>query len=397
MRNRRLRHRNVVVFGVTAAISARLFLDGHLASARTSGREVHLVVGESGAEKFAASQGAQPHVVNMRREPHVWADLVALIQLLALLSTIKPSTVVFGTPKMGLLGILASRFAGVPNRVYVLHGLRSEGARGPLAAVLYLLELLTHCNATQVITVSHSLRRQALQRKLAPPQKVVTVGAGSANGIDIARFTPPQAHERSRARNKFNIPQGAKVIAYVGRLNADKGLGMMVQTYAQLRSSDTDAWLLLVGAVEATTDAERSAVAVLDSFPQVVRLPHIEDVLSVYHCADLLWLFTKREGLPTVVLEAAATGIPTIATIATGTTDAVSHGHTGILVEQDEVSVAAHMTRRLLHDQQLNTQLGEAARLRVVRHFNRDLVTAQWSRHLYEANALSSMAAQSQN
>src|SRR6478609_2707661 len=88
--------------------------------------------------------------------------------------------------------MLAAWAAGVPVRIYTLHGLRLETARGAKLKLLTAMERLAMRCAHRVICVSPSLRDSALRHRLAPAEKLVVLGTGSCNGLDTSPFCPPQ-------------------------------------------------------------------------------------------------------------------------------------------------------------------------------------------------------------
>jgi glycosyltransferase involved in cell wall biosynthesis len=98
-------------------------------------------------------------------------------------------------------------------------------------------------------------------------------------------------------------------------------------------------------------------------------IDHVRDVRPYLAAADLLVLPTRREGLPNVVLEAAAMGVPSVTTTATGAIDSVADGETGILVPPDDPHALAAAISALLKDPGLRRQMGESARRRVVTMF----------------------------
>jgi glycosyltransferase involved in cell wall biosynthesis len=92
--------------------------------------------------------------------------------------------------------------------------------------------------------------------------------------------------------------------------------------------------------------------------------------------ADFLCLPSYREGFGTVVIEAAAMGLPTVGTIIYGLTDAVEDGVTGILVPPKDTVALAKAMRRILDEQDFRVNLGRTARERCVEYFDAEKVNA---------------------
>jgi glycosyltransferase involved in cell wall biosynthesis len=215
-------------------MTARLLLDGQLRhlsrEGSATGFEVTLVT-SPGADLagVAEREGVRVETVPMAREIAPLADLRSLVRLTRLLRRLAPDVVNAGTPKAGLLGMLAARRAGVPSRVYTLRGLRLETARGFRRRLLTAAERLACGAAHRVVCVSESLRRRAVELELVPEEKTAVLGAGSSNGVDVERLAAAVADgERTEALRRelglASLSQPAPVIGFVGRLVRDKGI-----------------------------------------------------------------------------------------------------------------------------------------------------------------------------
>jgi len=105
------------------------------------------------------------------------------------------------------------------------------------------------------------------------------------------------------------------------------------------------------------------------SAAHVVTVNHMPDVRSYMALSTVVVLPTRREGMPNVVLEAAAMALPVITTMATGAVDSVVHEETGLLVPVDDPHALALAIARLLRDPELCYEFGRRGRQRVVTLF----------------------------
>lgn len=354
-----------VLYGITAGISAGTLLRGQLAAMRESGWDVVLASApDDRARRAAQVEGVRFEPVAMAREISLAGDVRALGAWLALIRRVRPDVVNVSTPKAGLLGGLAARALGVPRRVYVMRGLRLEGATGNLRRILWLMERLAVAAATDVVVVSESLAAAARSAGVLRPGRAWLVGEGSSNGVradQVAERAATPGREARRA--ELGLAEGDTVIGYVGRIVADKGIGALLDAFAQV--DDPRARLLLIGSMD--EEPLRAAVAALGE--RAVHVDWTDDVWSYYPAMDALCLPTRREGFPNVVLEAAAVGVPTITTRATGAVDAVVDRVTGLLVDVDAPGQLATAIRALVADPAGRRALGAAARERVAEHF----------------------------
>lgn len=366
------RERKKVVYATTVGSSAHSLLRGQLAWLKENDWQVVLCTTPDVEARLAAGrEQVLLKGISMKRGIAPLSDAVSLTRWIYFLMRFRPDVINVGTPKAGLLGGIAGWVTRVPKRVYLVRGLRLEGSRPPLSWVLWLMERLAIAVATDVVVVSLSLGREMLGRRLIPRGKGWLIGAGSSNGIDanaIARRVSEV--DRGELRCAIGIPHDAFVIGFIGRITPDKGLQTLLSAFGRTRSRLLH--LLIVGDVEHETLA--NLIDLLG--PRVHRLPWTDDVWGILSAVDVLSLPSRREGFPTVVLEAAAAGVPAITTRVTGAVDSVEDGKTGLLHDVDDVDSLAKTIEHLASSPNLVGELGRAAMHRARTEFRQETV---WS------------------
>jgi glycosyltransferase involved in cell wall biosynthesis len=302
----------------------------------------------------------------MERRIAPLADLVSLARLWWTLRRLRPDLAEFSTPKAGLLGNIASWLAGVPARVYMLRGLKLETAKGMKRTVLLAAERAAAKFAQVVLSNSESMRSEAVALGVAPADKIHLLGDGSSNGVDVARFSPGA----SELRSKLNIPAEAPVVGFVGRLTEDKGIPELVEAFDAILCGEPEARLLLVGWFDTSEDALGAQVrARIERHPRIVCTGFVADAAPYYRTMDVMVLPTWREGFPNVVLEAAATGIPVITTLCTGSRDSVVPEVTGLLIPPGCPEAISEAVLKLVGDPERRRLMGHAARAWVCAHY----------------------------
>lgn len=339
-------------------------LRGQLAWLASQGWEVHVACSPGQAlDDSAGREGFTPHPLAMSRALSPIADLAALLAWLRLIRLIRPDVTNLSTPKAAFLGSIAAWLARVPRRIYLVRGLRLEGTRGPARAILWLVERTTIALSTEVLVVSRSLGTALRTERLLGRRRVKIIGEGSSNGVDAdaisRRLSQPDV---DGLRTRLGLPSDRLVVGYLGRLVADKGVPTLLSGTARAVCKPA---LLMVGSLDEPGLAAQIAAS---SLP-VVHMPWTADAWPFYAAMDVLCLPTLREGFPNVVLEAAAAGLPSIATDATGAVDAVVNGMTGITVGVDDDKALAEAVDMLAADPGLRVRMGSAARERAVRDF----------------------------
>lgn len=361
----------------TVPVSLATHLSGQLGFVRRHGFSVHVIT-SPGPElaPFAEREQVPVDAIPMARAITPGKDLVAIWRLWRTLRRLRPDLVHSHTPKGGLLGMIAATLAGTPVRIYHIRGLPFVTATGLRRRLLRLSERTSCALAHRVLAVSHSMRSLAIEEGLCPPGKIKVLLGGSGNGVDTDRFRPAPAEARRAARAGRGLPADALVVGFVGRLTRDKGIRELARAWTGIRDREPRAHLLLVGWDEADDPGSREAVAALRADPRVHLTGPVPDTTHAYAAMDLVALPTYREGFPNVALEAAAAGLPIVATSVPGCVDAVEDGATGLLVPAQDAAGLERALQRYLADPALRARHGEAGRRRAVAQFRREAIWA---------------------
>ena len=371
------RERPHILVGVTSPQTCMVLPD-RLRALAAAGFRVSLLSGPgSHADQAIEKQAVHAYAIPMERTISFFADVVALLRTCRVLRRLRPDIVEFSTPKMGMLGSVAAWICRTRARVYFMRGLRLETATGLKRSILLWAERIAACCSDVVICNSRSLRERAVALRIAPSAKLILLGDGSSNGVDVSRFSPG----RSDVKQRLGIPRDAQVVGFVGRLTSDKGLPELMEAFAQILRQQPDAFLLLVGWFDAAEDALGRAVrARVEGHPRIVLTGYVADTAPYYRAMDVLVLPSWREGFPNVLLEAAASGVPVIAADCTGSRDAVQHELTGLLVPAGNPAAICESVLRILSDPTIRSSMGEAAR--------------RWAVERYDSRKVLSMAVQ---
>ena len=355
-----------LLIGVTSHQTC-LVLPARIRALKEAGFHVSLVSGYGELlEQTARREGVKAYALPIGRGISPWRDLLAFVRLVWLTAHLNPDAVEFSTPKAGLLGSVAAWVCRVPTRIYFLRGLKVETSGGFKRRILMWSEKIASASADVVLCNSRSLRERVLALRLARSSKVILLGEGSSNGVDVERFSPGA----SDVRERFKIPSKAFVIGFVGRLTADKGLPELLEAFAGILREQPEVYLLLVGWFDASEDAlERSIRSRIEGHPRIILTGFVRDTAPYYRAMDVMVLPSWREGFPNAILEAAASGIPVVATDCNGSRDAVMHELTGLLVPTGQPDAIRDACLNLLRDRDRRKLMGQEARAWAAEHF----------------------------
>ena len=363
---------------ITTVPETLSFLTGQVGYMQSQGFEVFAISSPGPRlQAFAAQEHVSCRAVAMTRRISPLDDLRSLLKLWRELRRIRPAIVHGHTPKGGLLGMIAAWLAGVPVRIYHVHGLPLTTATGLKRKLLCWSERLACYFSHQVLCVSRSVREVAVQQRLCPAGKIKVLAQGTINGIDAQRRFNPQrlaAETAAQLRCRYGIPADARVLGFVGRIVRDKGLLELCAAWRELREQFADVHVLVAGPFESQDRVPPDVEHTLRSDARIHLAGEVADMPALYSAVDVILLPTYREGFPYVPLEAAAMGIPVVATRVPGCVEAIEDGVTGTLVAPRDAAALVEAARRYLADADLRRRHGTAGRQRMLRDFQPETV-----------------------
>ena len=350
----------------------------------SAGNDVHFV--SSGGPQLRQLSGTlTTHTIAMVRRPHLLKDIPSFRSWIRLLRSVQPDVVIVGTPKAGLLGITAARILSVPQRIYFVHGLRYQSAKGFTRRGLMALERLVLTCATGVLAVSESVRTALSRDKVSRKVLVSVAGRGSAQGVDLDVFRPVRSpDERLDVLAELGLEPGLKTLGYLGRLTRAKGLDELADALTMLAQRGVHLQVLLVGPIDDESGG-RAYARLCASGIKCVTTGYTPRPDRYLRAMDVLCLPTHREGLGNAILEAFATGLPVVSTNVTGVIDLIVDNETGILVEVQNPGKLADALQRILEDDALAKRLAAAAEVFVKKHFSVQAVTSAQIEYLETA------------
>ena len=190
------------------------------------------------------------------------------------------------------------------------------------------------------VCVSQAVADFSVRRGGLSPEKMVVI----PNGVDLSRY--PAREPASAAA--FGIPRGRRIVTFIGRLEPQKGVSWLIEAAATWLPSMPDCDLLLVGdgPLRARLAARCQAAGIADRVHFAGWRPDVPEILAA---SDLLVLPSAWEGMPNVVLEAMATGLPVVATDVEGVREALApFGHEQIVPYGDTQAFAEAVVKIMI-------------------------------------------------
>jgi glycosyltransferase involved in cell wall biosynthesis len=204
------------------------------------------------------------------------------------------------------------------------------------------------------------------------------------NGVDTGLFRPVEGtEERDRLKRELGLPPGP-LVAFVGMLIPRKNVHVLLEAFVRVRASNPEAHLVIVGPPPPPGSTSRypeqlnEIVRGANASAGVTFAGRVPSSAPYLRAADVFAFPSAQEGMPNVLLEAMACGIPSIASRISGTTDIVRDGDDGFLFEPTDVDALARRLDELLADSARRRTIGEAARRRVLGSYSLDAVAVRY-------------------
>ncbi len=293
-----------------------------------------------------------PH---LRREVGPWRDARALRELRAAIRRFRPDVVHTHSSKAGVLGRLAARRERVPVVVHSIHGFGFGPHQSPAVRWAFLsAERIAARWTSAFVAVSRSNLDEGVRLGLFPAARARVI----RSGIELARF---RAHGGgAELRAELGIPAAAPLVVQVACFKPQKAPERFVELAATLSAVFPEAHFLLVGDGDLRDRLERRrGEARLEGR---FHLPGWRrDVPAVLDAATVVTLTSRFEGLPRVLVEALAAGVPVVAMGVDGVGEVVRDGENGFLVAEGDVAALAARVAAILREPTLRARLALAA------------------------------------
>jgi len=337
-----------------------------------------LLVGQSSLMKGrASSYGIDFRHLRLRGD----GDIIGIVRLSRVFKQVRPDAVILTKSKEYWLGGIAARLAGI-DRVCFRLGIDRPVQRN----IKYRLLFGKICHT--FIVNAESVKRILLEAPFIGPERISIVKNGvSLNGAtgtgthsDGAHGTgahtqgaAPKAGPRAgrEFRAGLGIPPGAPLIGATGRLAKQKGFDILLKAFSVVRERFPDTYLIIAG----EGNERESLTKQIDrlGLSESVSLPgFVNDIDAFYKALTLFALPSRFEGMPNVLLEAMAAGVPVVACKVSGVGELLEDGVTGLLVAAEDANGLAESIVEILEDERKRSQLAERARRLVETDYSMD-------------------------
>ena len=310
------------------------------------------------------------------REIRPFKDVMAFLKIAGVLRAIKQhvqsnagnaqNDIVVHThsSKAGILGRWAARLTGIRHIVHTVHGFSFHAFQPPLVRAFYIfLERLTASITRAFILVSRANMEEGLQERIFTTDKAVLI----RSGIDISEYQSVQC-DRMAVRASLGITNGGPVVAMVACFKPQKAPLDFVKTARLVIDEHERVEFLLVG-----DGVLRSNIKELAEQLKISDKVHLagwrKDVPEIMNSIEILVLTSLWEGLPRVLPQAMAAGVPVVASDVNGSREAIHDGVNGFVIEPHDIQGMARKILYLLKHPDVARSMGKKG-TEMVREFD---------------------------
>ena len=324
-------------------------------------------------ERYGESEKVAVFPLEMTRQITPIQDVLAVLKLYFFLKKTKPFIVHTHTPKAGIVGMLASKLAGIPHRLHTVAGMPLLEQAGFKRMVLNFVEKLTYSCATKVYPNSFKLRDVIIKNEYCPPTKLKVLANGSSNGIDTSYFDATHFSEdqKSSLKQDLGIKSSDFVFIFVGRIVSDKGINELISAFSEIQEYKTNIKLLLVGPYEQELDPlKEETLNQINASKSIFSVGYQDEVRSYFAISDCLVFPSYREGFPNVVMQAGAMGLPCIVSDINGCNEIIEDTKNGYIIPVRDKEAVKETLIRILDSKEEYSKMQQNAREMIVSRFD---------------------------
>ena len=287
----------------------------------------------------------------------LWADLKATRKIQQILQYEQPHLVHTHTPKAGIIGRWAAWAARIPVILHTFHGFGFSDFHGTLRKQLYIqAERLTARITTRFVAVSDRNRIKGEEYRIFQRRDCSLI----RSGVDCNLFKD-SADSKVQKKMELGLPLTDMIVGNVASFTPSKGLHYFLQAACKIRNKFPGVRYVIAGDGSLRPQLEM-LIRKFQLQDAVVLLGWRRDIPDLLKTFDVFLLTSLWEGVPRVLVEAALTGVPIVASNVDGVSEITQDEENGFLVPPRDTDAMAERVVHLLHDQNLRTTMGQRGR-----------------------------------
>lgn len=327
--------------------------------ALAKGYEVHLACGVSDKKEYLENLGLKVHPLNLSRSgTGIKGELKAFIELFNVLKKVAPDIAHFVTIKPVLYGGIVSRFLNIHNKVFSISGLGFIFIKQGLKATLVRTVVKTMYKFALGGKNSHVIVQNPDDKAVLDSIVKVPITLIRGSGVDLSQYQYiEENNQKIKVSMACRLLKDKGVFEYIEAAKIIKNLEFKIENYSNVEFE-------LYGDI----DTHNPASLTLEDIQKIKKDGFVNvygfssDIAKVFCDSNIIVLPSYREGLPKVLIEAAACGRAVVTTDMPGCRDAIEPNVTGLLCEVKDTESLASVIEKLIKNKSLRIRMGKAGR-----------------------------------
>ena len=315
--------------------------------------------------------------IPIRRNISLFYDLITLFKVILLLKKINPKITLSLTPKAGLLISISSFINMISLRVHIFNGQIWYNKKGFKKHFLKFFDKITYNLSNKIICESFS-QKDFLVKEGFVKKNINILGYGSLMGVNTDLFKS-SSDIRKKLRKKFNIKEADKVCMYVGRINKDKGINMIIKA-SKYFEKNQNIFFFLIGENEMDS---LEFFNMINYRKNIIYIGHQNNIHHLLNIADIVTLPSLREGFGISIIEAASAKKVALISNIDGLKDTTIHNHTGLFFGPNNQKDFVKKLSILFKNRVLLKKMGENARKNVLKKYKREDVINLYIQYIH--------------
>lgn len=315
--------------------------------------------------------------INIERRPSVISFLKAVDDLSKYFEEEKFDAFISMSSNASLVAAIAGRSAQIPFRARIFTGQVWCHMDGLKRQFFKTIDRFTVAMNTNYLVDGRSQQEYLVENGILKDGQSVVLANGSICGVDIQKFCP-NAEKRKEERERLGFKDGDIVYTFMGRINREKGTYELLDAFNMLAKDHKYVKLMLIGNSEGIDNSTFEKYENIRFKENLICYGFTKTPYWALQAGDVFCLPSYREGFGMSVIEAAALGMPVVASDAYGMRDSFLDGVTGKMCKVKDVRTLYECMKFMYENPDICKKYGEAGRKRVVEMFSMELVSNAW-------------------
>ncbi|MHB1330714.1 MAG: glycosyltransferase family 4 protein [Minisyncoccota bacterium] len=354
-----------ILYGITKSNfgGAQKYVFDLALEAKNNNHEVSVLCGGDGllVKKLLENKIRVISLPSLSRDVNLISDFLTFISIFKLLRKERPDVFHLNSSKMGVMGALAGRLAGLKKIIFTAHGWAFNEVRHWIEQIIIEeIAWITILLSDKTICVSERIKSDVDSKPMTSKKLVVI-----KNGADIFDLL---SKEDARKALVPELPQDSLLVGTLSELHHTKGIDIALRA---INKMETKVHFVVMGSGEASNKL-RKLTKTLGISERVHFLGFLENAKEYLKALDIFTLTSRTEGLPYVLLEAGLASLPVVATNVGGIPEIVKDNQTGILVPKEDYKTLSKLLDKLINSPETQKKLGESLNKKILKNFSKE-------------------------